>query len=108
MPKISELTAITSLTADDLIMVVNDPNGSPSTNKITVSNLFGNVRVSATFANTTTFSSNTIVTNFMINNKATPASNTDNAQMGKMWFDEDYIYVAVANNSIKRVALSNF
>ena len=107
MPKISELTAITSLTADDLLMVVNDPNGAPSTNKITVGNLFGNVRVSATFANSAAFS-NVTINNFVLNNKATPASNTDNAQMGKMWFDEDYIYVAVANNSIKRVALSNF
>jgi hypothetical protein len=108
MPKISELTAITSLSADDLIMVVNDPNGAPSSNKITVGNLFGNVRVSATFANAATFSANVTVTNFMINNKATPTSNTDNAQAGKVWYDNDYIYVAVANNSIKRVALSNF
>jgi hypothetical protein len=38
MPKISELNAITSVANTDLLMVVHDPNGSPSTNKITVNN----------------------------------------------------------------------
>lgn len=38
MPKISELNAITSVANTDLLMVVHDPGGSPSTNKITVNN----------------------------------------------------------------------
>jgi hypothetical protein len=38
MPKISELNSITSLSNDDLVPVVNDPSGAPSTNKITFDN----------------------------------------------------------------------
>ena len=43
MPKISELNAITSVANTDLLMVVHDPNGSPSTNKITVNNFISSV-----------------------------------------------------------------
>ena len=53
MPKISELTAITSVTSDDLVMVVNDPSGSPSTNKITVGNFANTVTTQLRTANTT-------------------------------------------------------
>lgn len=38
MPKITELNAITSVANNDLLMVVHDPGGLPSTNKITVNN----------------------------------------------------------------------
>jgi hypothetical protein len=36
--KISQLNALTSLTADDLLVVVNDPSGSPETMKMTAAN----------------------------------------------------------------------
>jgi hypothetical protein len=56
--KVSELTAITSISGDDLLMVVNDPSGTPSSNKITVTNLFSEVPVMTEFSSNTTFSSN--------------------------------------------------
>lgn len=43
MPKISELDTLTSVTSDDFVVVVNDPGGAPSTNKITVSNFANTV-----------------------------------------------------------------
>jgi hypothetical protein len=43
MPKISELNAITSVANTDLLMVVHDPSGSPSTNKITVGNFANSI-----------------------------------------------------------------
>ena len=43
MPKISELNPITSVSLDDLVPVVNDPNGAPSTNKITFENFANSV-----------------------------------------------------------------
>jgi hypothetical protein len=43
MPKISELNTLTGLTSDDLLVVVNDPGGSPSTNKITFSNFSNSI-----------------------------------------------------------------
>jgi hypothetical protein len=58
--KVSELTAITSISGDDLLLVVNDPNGTPASNKITVTNLFSEVPVETEFSKNTTFSSNTV------------------------------------------------
>lgn len=43
MPKISELNPLTSLSNDDLVPVVNDPNGSPSNNKVTFDNFANSV-----------------------------------------------------------------
>jgi len=108
MPKVSELTAITTLTQDDLLMVVNDPNGAPSTSKITAGNFFGNIIVPATFVNDAYFNSSVIAASFTLLNKATPLSSTDTTPLGNIWFDDNYMYIAVADNSIKRVALSEF
>ena len=114
MPKISELNAVTTLTSDDLIMVVNDPAGSPTTNKITFGNMLANVNIVAKFSNTVNSSGNitstSIInsTNLFINYRTTPTTNTDVVQSGKLWFDNDYIYVSISNNNIKRAALSNF
>jgi hypothetical protein len=58
--KVSELTAITSISGDDLLMVVNDPLGTPASNKITITNLFSEVPVETEFSKNTTFSSNTM------------------------------------------------
>ena len=41
--KVTELSAITNLSGDDLLLVVNDPSGTPTSNKVTVTNLFANV-----------------------------------------------------------------
>lgn len=38
--KISQLTADTTPTSDDLVVVVNDPAGTPGTKKVTLANLF--------------------------------------------------------------------
>jgi len=40
--KITELTQLTTLTSDDLFVVVDDPSGTPITKKIAAADLFGN------------------------------------------------------------------
>ena len=60
--KVSALAAITNLSQDDLLMVVNDPAGTPESKKVTVGNLFGNVAVSTTHKALTTFTANTVYT----------------------------------------------
>ena len=60
--KVSALSAITNLSTDDLLLVVNDPAGAPTSNKVTVGNLFGNVAVTTTHKALTTFTANTIYT----------------------------------------------
>jgi hypothetical protein len=51
MPKISELNSIASLSNDDLVPVVNDPSGAPSTNKITFDNFKKSVTKDIVFEN---------------------------------------------------------
>ena len=60
--KVSALSTITNLSTGDLLMVVNDPAGTPTSNKVTVGNLFGNVAVTTTHKALTTFTANTIYT----------------------------------------------
>lgn len=47
--KITELTAATSVAANDIFLVVSNTSGIAATKKITASNLFGNAQVNSTF-----------------------------------------------------------
>ena len=57
--KVSELSAITNLSGDDLLLVVNDPSGTPTSNKVTVTNLFANVVPNVVHKGTVTNTANT-------------------------------------------------
>jgi hypothetical protein len=69
----------------------------------------GAVRLS----NVSSFASNSDVTIGTLvlanaNSSSTPANSTIAVQQGKIWSDGTYIYVATANNTVKRAALSSF
>ena len=59
--KVSELTAINHLSRDDVLMVVNDPGGSPASRKITHANFFGNVVSETVHTGRTTLRANTTI-----------------------------------------------
>lgn len=88
--KISELNAVTAPSGDDLLVIVDDPSGTPTTKKVTVANLLGNS------------SANVVIQN------VTPANGTITVTKGTIMFDSSFIYIATANNVIKKVALSAF
>ena len=88
--KISELTALTAPAAVDLMVIVDDPSGTPTTKYVSVGNLFGNS------------SANVVIYN------ATPANSTITVKKGTLMFDTDYLYIATANNTLKRIALTAF
>ena len=46
--------------------------------------------------------------NLYVTFNTTPANSTANCTQGQVWFDNNYIYVAIANNIIKRAAISAF
>ena len=69
--KVSELSAITNASGDDLLLVVNDPSGTPTSNKLTINNLFANVVPTTTHKGRVTFKANTNYTG----TKATFAAN---------------------------------
>ena len=50
MPKISELNEITYVNTDDLLAIVHDPNGLPSTNRITVNNFSSSIFSNVSFS----------------------------------------------------------
>jgi len=122
--KVTELTALASASGDDLLLVVNDPTGTPASRKITVNQFFGAVAANTVHTGTlscsanTTFSGNKVTvsanTTFSGNlrlSSDTPSSNVASAEgygTGSIWFDADYIYVATASGTIKRAALSEF
>ena len=88
--KVTELTALNTPAGEDLLLIVDDPSGTPTTKKVTVSNLFGNVAANVVIYNNT------------------PANSTITVKKGTIMFDTSYIYVAVANNTLKRVGLNSF
>jgi hypothetical protein len=112
--KITGLVEATTIASSDLIPIVSNPGGSPSTKKITLSNFYSNVNINVKFSNTVTLSGNTTSTlNFSANSlyityRTTPSTSTQSTPNGKIWFDSNYIYVATATNVIKRVALTTF
>jgi len=103
--KVTELTSITNLSGDDLLLVVNDPSGSPSSNKVTVANMFANVVSETTFKSSVSINGNLLLKN---QTPSTNVSSNEGHTAGSIWFDEDYIYVAVSGGTIKRAALSTF
>jgi len=118
--KISELTALTNASGDDLLAIVDDPSGTPETKKITVANFFANVVSNTVIKNTLTVNGSVTIagnsnftkpahfSNTVILSAAAPGSNNATGIVGEIRVDSSYVYVCIANNSWKRVALSNF
>jgi hypothetical protein len=105
--KISELTATTTANSTDYFVLVTDTSGTPSTNRLNAGRLLTQ-GLKARFANTTTSQLAITGDRVVIENSKTPSSNTQTMTVGSIFFDTNYLYVAVANNTIKRVALNDF
>lgn len=88
--KVTELTALTTPAGEDLLLIVDDPSGTPISKKVTIANLLGNS------------TANVVIYN------STPANSAITVKKGTLMFDNTYIYVATANNVLKRVALQSF
>lgn len=135
--KITELTALTAPDQKDLLYVVDDPSGTPVSKKISLHDLFGSVPANTSVSGTLTVSANSTINgaNSVVSanlnitstngpkvnagyvtlaSKTTVGSNNATTVLGQgglqgsIFWDDDYLYVATANNQIKRVALSVF
>lgn len=131
--KVSDLSSLTTPASEDLLLVVDNPNGTPASKSITLKNLFGAVPANTvvdrftTNANTTLNGSNTYITanvnatgistinqlkvannHLVITTAQTPGSNSATGSAGEIAWDTDYIYVCIADNIWKRVAISAF
>lgn len=102
--KISGYDACTAPEANALLVVTGNTAGQLTSFNITVSSLLGNSQVDINVANNKTLAANNVI----IRRTTTPNSSTDIVAKGTIWSDGNYLYIAVADNSIKRVALSSF
>ena len=118
--KVSQLQSLTRASVEDLFLIIDDPNGTPSSKKITVGNLFGGIN-----SNVAIRSSNTVITsnlnmttsglmkvnNFIMTSRSAPASNNavnEGYKIGQMFFSNTHLYIAVNRTTLKRVSLDTF
>jgi hypothetical protein len=104
--KVSELTAATEATADDLLYLVNDPGGTPGSRKLTVklfleSNAVSNSAIAGRAA----------ANSFTATYTGTPANATNvptGFPTGTMWSDGSYLYIVTGASALKRVAIATW
>ena len=132
--KITQLTALTAPANTDLLLIVDDPSGTPVSKKIELGDIFGETaQTSFSVINVTATGNTTLggavvritpTTRFevqglgdfnydeiRIRTAQTPA-NSDNSILGwatgTISWDANYLYIAVNGTTIKRVALATF
>jgi len=101
--KISELTALTTASGDDLLVIVDSPAASPTTKKITLNNLFANVSSNVVFTSNVTVSKL-----YFANTTNAPANSTSTGVLGEVRVDNNYIYVCTSTNNWKRSSISTW
>jgi len=113
--KVTELANLTTVASEDVFYVVDDPTGTPVSKKISAKSLFGAVPANTTFTHFTTFNNKVTAANGVMTLAAPTTVSSNNAtnvlgagMQGSIFWDSDYLYVAVSNTQIKRVALSLF
>lgn len=122
--KVTQLTALTTPTAPDLLLIVDDPNGTPVSKKITLKSLFGAVTSNTVFSANVTVSGNRVqlasnvnITKTLTANTvkitfgSTPGSNNATSvgmAVGELRFTNTFLYIAVNATTIKRITLSTF
>ena len=136
--KVTALTALTAASNNDILLIVDDPTGTPISKKITVEDVFGNttktnlVKFNVGSSNTNlsgtalnlwpmggptsnvTVQGSLAIANsgvLRINTSTTPLSNntaTAGWTVGQFGWDANYLYVATSGTVIKRVALSAY
>lgn len=108
--KISELPEVTGVGANDYLIVVSNPGANAETSKIQAGNFFGNVTVVTRFGANVAVVNTALIqaNNVRLNSLHTPSSSSANCVKGDVFFDTNYVYVATANNTLKRAALSSF
>lgn len=102
--KISNLATLTGPNGNTVVVVNHTNNSITNTYQLTLTNLFGNSTCNVVLNNTSVLSSNIVI----VRNKQTPANSNITITEGTILFDTSYIYIAVANNTLKRVALESF
>ena len=102
--KVSGYSACNAPEANASLVVVGNTAGTNTTFRLSLETLLGNNQTNVIVSNTKTLSANS----FIIRKKSTPSGSSDTVSEGSLWWDNTYLYIATANNVIKRVALETF
>ena len=111
--KISLLADMNSLHAADDLLVIVDTSATDN-KKTTLTDLFGNIPVSVSTSGRLTVSGNTAFGDLItISNPTAVTSNNSTDQfgagkVGTIVWDNDYIYIAVDETTIRRLALTDW
>jgi hypothetical protein len=88
-----DIPAVNSVSSNAYVIVTTEPGGNNAqTHNVSVHNLLANSTHDVKAAN------------LYVTFNTTPANSTANCIRGQFWYDDDYLYVAIANNSIRRIA----
>ena|SRR5688572_27679492 len=92
-----DLTVIHTVGRDGLVVVSTNSSANGLTRNISVEDLFANT------------DKDILVANLVIDYDETPANSTAlTVSKGQLWYDTNFIYIAIADNIVKRVAVSTF
>ena len=113
--KITQFATMTVYSGEDILTFVDDPNGTPVNKKGTVQNFLANLPANTSITGTLTVSGNTTISSdhVTVDTAALVVSNNATTQLGagkqgSIFWDINYLYVAVSNTVIRRVALSDW
>lgn len=123
--KVSQLAVMAQPEAPDYLLIIDDPNGTPVSKRVTIKTLFGKIKANtmivscnthitsnATFTNRVT--ANTFIVaadKIRITTPRTPGNSNTQLQglsTGHAFYDTSYLYICVNSTTIKRVALASF
>lgn len=132
--KISDLPSESLPEAEDLFLIITDPSGTPVSKSISLKTLLSNlpsntsvgdqltVSANSEFQGVAFFDGNTHVSgtfkanndHIQIQDRVAMSSNNptnvfgSNTSQGYISYDEDFLYVATSNSTVKRVPLNVF
>lgn len=119
--KVTQLPYLTTPQSEDLLYIIDNPQGTPTSKKIDLKTLFGNITSNTVINQRLNVSGNTTLTvltsntltitndNIVIQDKVTPSSSVDNTYaIGSFVWDENYLYIKVNVNTFKRIPLQSF
>lgn len=94
----------TGVSVPDLASV----NGAANTDQVLIVSDAASNTPLVRLIDTIDFFGNTSGVRINLGSSSTPANSTPTIKQGTIFFDSSYLYVATANNTLKRVALGSF
>lgn len=105
----TEMDRVVVVTPDIIVLVVQDPDAETPANKVMdLATLLANIPGDIISSHKLTVSGNTSFTGILSIPEWTPASSTVVCKKGRMGADSSYLYFAVADNNVKRIAWESF